>query len=85
MAHLRKEIEVREQPPESVEPDVVERRIYIEERRRPRFLLGLITGALLVASGIALFAGAEGSYRSAGAKMDQNISVAADTAGEAVQ
>ena len=76
----RKEIEVRDQPPESVEPEVVERKVYVEEKRRPRFLLGLILGALLVAGGIAMFAHNEGSYQTAGASIDQNLNVAADNA-----
>ena len=80
MLHPRTQIEIRDQPPESVEPEVVERRVYVEEKRRPRFLLGLIIGALLVAGGIALFAGNEGSYETAGARVDQNLAAADDAA-----
>jgi hypothetical protein len=76
----RKEIEVRDQPPESVEPEVVERRVYVEEKRRPRFLLGLVLGALLVAGAIAMFAHNEGSYQTAGANVDQSLNVAAENA-----
>ena len=80
MFSKRKEIEVRDQPPESVEPEVVERKVYVEEKHRPRFLLGLILGALLVAGGIAVFAHNEGSYQTAGASVDQGLNVAGDNA-----
>lgn len=57
--------EPREQPFGAVEPETVERTIYVEDRR-PRFVLGLIVGAVLLAGGVALLADEDGSYQTAG-------------------
>jgi len=79
MFEKRKEVTVRDQPPEAVEPQVVEKTVYVEDRR-PRFLLGLILGVLILASGVAFFANQKGSYRSAGASVDRSIANAEDKA-----
>ena len=68
----RKEVVVRDQPDLAVEPQVTERTTYVEDRR-PRFLLGLILGAGLLAGGVAAFAHQQGSYEIAGASLDRSL------------
>jgi hypothetical protein len=47
----RKIIEVRDQPARSVEPEVVERIVFVRDRR-PRFVLGLVVGAAMLAASV---------------------------------
>ncbi len=47
----RRLIEVRDQPARSVEPEVVERIVFVRDRR-PRFVLGLIVGAAMLAASV---------------------------------
>ena len=82
MFEKRKEVTVRDQPPEAVEPQVLEKTVYVEDKR-PRFMLGLVLGVLLLAGGVALFANQAGSYRTAGAKVDHTIASAEDTTQQA--
>ena len=82
MFQKRKEVPVTTQPAESVEPQVLEKTVYVEDKR-PRFMLGLVLGILLLAGGVALFANQAGSYRSAGAKVDHSIASAEDTTQQA--
>jgi hypothetical protein len=74
----RKEVVVRDQPALAVEPEVVERTVFVEDKR-PRFLLGLVLGAVLLAGGVAVFANHEGSYQTAGANADQALAQAQQT------
>jgi hypothetical protein len=75
MFEKRKEVVVRDQPANAVEPQVVEKTVYVEDKR-PRFMLGLVIGILLLAGGVALFAQHEGSYTSAGARVDHSLTSA---------
>lgn len=79
MFNKQKEADVRDLPPRAVEPEIVERTVYVEDRS-PRFVLGLILGAVLLAGGVTLFANEEGSYQSAGVAADEAVMQAREQA-----